>query len=47
MLFRSMDTVWSKVGSAEAAIIAGKYTGTPGDFLRKAIAAAQAAIDTK
>jgi maltose-binding protein MalE len=42
-----MDTVWSKVGSAEAAIIAGKYTGTPGDFLRKAIAAAQAAIDTK
>ena len=42
-----MDTVWSKVGSAEAAILAGKYTGTPGDFLRKAIAAAQAAIDTK
>ena len=42
-----MDTVWSKVGSAEAALIAGKYTGTPGDFLRKAIAAAQAAIDTK
>jgi len=45
--FVFMDTVWSKVGSAEAAILAGKYTGTPGDFLRKAIAAAQAAIDTK
>lgn len=42
-----MDTVWSKIGSAEAAILAGKYTGTPGDFLRKAVAAAQAAIDTK
>jgi maltose-binding protein MalE len=42
-----MDTVWSKIGSAEAAIMAGKYTGTPGDFLRKAVAAAQAAIDTK
>jgi len=42
-----MDTVWSKVGSAEAAILAGKYTGNPGDFLRKAIAAAQAAIDNK
>ena len=45
--FVFMDTVWSKVGSAEAAILAGKYTGTPGEFLRKAIAAAQAAIDTK
>ena len=42
-----MDTVWSKIGSTEAAIMAGKYTGTPGDFLRKAVAAAQAAIDTK
>ncbi len=42
-----MDTVWSKIGSAEAAILAGKYTGTPGDFLRKAVEAAQAAIDTK
>jgi len=45
--FVFMDTVWSKVGSAEAAILAGKYTGNPGDFLRKAIAAAQAAIDNK
>ena len=42
-----MDTVWSKIGSAEAALISGKFTGSPGDFLRKAVAAAQASIDTK
>ena len=42
-----MDTVWAKIGAAEASLIAGTYTGTPGDFLRKAVAAAQAAIDTK
>jgi len=44
--FVFQDAMWLKVGAAESAIIEGKYTGDPGDFLRKAIAAAQSVIDS-
>ena len=39
------DTVWAKLGQAEKALYEGTYTGDPGDFLRKAVAALQATID--
>jgi hypothetical protein len=44
--FVFQDAMWLKVGAAESAIIEGKYTGDAGDFLRKAIAAAQSVIDS-
>lgn len=43
--FVFQDAMWLKVGAAESAIIEGKYTGDAGDFLRKAIASAQAVIN--
>ena len=44
--FVFQDAMWTRVGNAEAAIIEGKYTGDAGDFLRKAMASAQAVIDS-
>jgi len=44
--FVFQDAMWLKVGAAESAIIEGKYTGDAGDFLRKAMAAAQSVIDS-
>ena len=40
-----MDTVWDKIGRAEAALVSGNYTGSATAFLQKAVAAAQALID--
>jgi hypothetical protein len=42
-----MDTVWDKIGRAEAALISGNYTGSATAFLQKAVAAAQSLIDGK
>ncbi len=42
-----LDTVWAKTGQAEQALVWGTYTGSPGDFLRKAIASLQSTIDAE
>jgi len=42
-----MDTVWDKIGKAEAALISGNYTGSATSFLQKAVAVAQSLIDGK
>lgn len=44
--FVFQDAMWLKVGAAESAIIEGKHTGDAGDFLRKAMTAAQSVIDS-
>ena len=40
-----LDAVWAKIGQAEQALVYGTSTGTPGDFLRKAVASLQSTID--
>lgn len=43
--FVFMDTVWDKVGRAEAAVLTGKYTGDAASFFKKAIGTAQSVIN--
>ncbi len=40
-----MDTVWDKVGRAEAAVLSGKYTGEAVSFFKKAIGTAQEVVN--
>jgi arabinogalactan oligomer/maltooligosaccharide transport system substrate-binding protein len=40
-----LDSVWAKIGQAEQALVWGTSTGTPGDFLRKAVTSLQATVD--
>jgi len=40
-----LDAVWAKIGQAEQALVWGTSTGTPGDFLRKAVTSLQATVD--
>jgi arabinogalactan oligomer/maltooligosaccharide transport system substrate-binding protein len=42
-----MDTVWDKIGKAEAALLSGNYTGSATAFLQKSVATAQTLIDGK
>jgi arabinogalactan oligomer/maltooligosaccharide transport system substrate-binding protein len=43
--FVFMDTVWDKVGRAEAAVLSGKFTGDSATFFKKAIGTAQAVVN--
>ena len=43
--FVFMDTVWDKVGRAEAAVLSGKYTGDAATFFKKAIGVAQSVVN--
>ena len=40
-----LDAVWAKIGQAEQALVWGTSTGTPGDFLRKAVTSLQSTVD--
>jgi arabinogalactan oligomer / maltooligosaccharide transport system substrate-binding protein len=40
-----LDSVWAKIGQAEQALVWGTSTGTPGDFLRKAVTSLQSTVD--
>jgi hypothetical protein len=42
-----MDTVWDKIGKAEAALLSGTYSGSATAFLQKSVATAQTLIDGK